>query len=571
MTQVKELYDSLSDEQKKIYGLGIWGSDDELRNETLIKILQWFSQHFPRDQLHFKVGEFSDLLGSYLEAHQARLTSGLKKDEETTAQIKAYFESLSDQQKLTLAEDLFGDDDEKRGKAMHSLLKFDGDPMVKLKCLNELIKNHFDMIRSLPYVQKQLKEKKDEGEKNEREHLAAERERINDVVRRHKELHPTQTRECPVCLEDIEMTEHNSMIYFYCCGQGTCRACCKKNNDSGGSFFSSCPFCRGNINLNNEEVTRAKNLKKLAENGSSFAQYKLALDSIRGIEEANIPEDEDGKKRIEWLQLASENNFPDLDAMVDLATECLSGTAAEKSKEKAEAWLKRAADMGSRRAQDRLAIYLYDKNGVTEDAIYYATLSMGERPTFIEYGTAIHSAFVLGCAFYCGEGGMKKNLYLARHYLKIAVQGNNTDRLRTGEYVQQGYERAFIPYGEALLILQNELYGDISVPGFSPIAKAMYWFHKAAALQCGCGNPKCGKEVSKRKGKGWIDTIKVQESKKCSYCSKKAEDCPGGKLKNCAKCSGAWYCSRDCQVAAWKAGHKRDCVSKDAPKEAALH
>jgi ubiquitin carboxyl-terminal hydrolase 36/42 len=27
----------------------------------------------------------------------------------------------------------------------------------------------------------------------------------------------------------------------------------------------------------------------------------------------------------------------------------------------------------------------------------------------------------------------------------------------------------------------------------------------------------------------------------------------------CAKCSVRRYCTRDCQVAHWKAGHKREC------------
>ncbi len=40
MTQVKELYDSLSEEQKKMYGLGIWGSDDELINQPSMPFLR---------------------------------------------------------------------------------------------------------------------------------------------------------------------------------------------------------------------------------------------------------------------------------------------------------------------------------------------------------------------------------------------------------------------------------------------------------------------------------------------------------------------------------------------------
>lgn len=53
--------------------------------------------------------------------------------------------------------------------------------------------------------QKVFQDTKDKAEKIEKEHLAAERARVVDVVRRHKELHPTETTEqCPVSLDDIE-------------------------------------------------------------------------------------------------------------------------------------------------------------------------------------------------------------------------------------------------------------------------------------------------------------------------------------------------------------------------------
>jgi len=35
----------------------------------------------------------------------------------------------------------------------------------------------------------------------------------------------------------------------------------------------------------------------------------------------------------------------------------------------------------------------------------------------------------------------------------------------------------------------------------------------------------------------------------------------------CARCKKAHYCSRDCQVAAWKGGHKRECVPAAAGGE----
>jgi TPR repeat protein len=274
--------------------------------------------------------------------------------------------------------------------------------------------------------------------------------------------------------------------------------------------------------------------------------------------------------------LAAQNSSPDLDAITSLSREYRAGKEVEKSKEKADALMKKAADMGSRRAQDSVAIHLLwdnEKNVVTADAVYYATLlATGERPNFIHFGAGIYSAYVLGLAFNYGQGGMEINPYLARHYFKIAVQGNTNASEHAGMNFPEGYEGAYCFYGEALITLGLEQYGGTSVPGFIPIPKAMYWFHKASTLGCeGCDNPDCSKEKAKRRGRSWMDAVKLEESKRCSYCLKLAEDCLGGKLKNCARCLGAWYCGRDCQAAAWKAGHKLDCVKLSGPKEAALH
>ena len=45
-----------------------------------------------------------------------------------------------------------------------------------------------------------------------------------------------------------------------------------------------------------------------------------------------------------------------------------------------------------------------------------------------------------------------------------------------------------------------------------------------------------------------------------SYCDNCGKDVqPGEKFKQCSKCKAGWYCSKECQVEAWKAGHKKDC------------
>ena len=49
----------------------------------------------------------------------------------------------------------------------------------------------------------------------------------------------------------------------------------------------------------------------------------------------------------------------------------------------------------------------------------------------------------------------------------------------------------------------------------------------------------------------------------CGHCGSAASSSlPGGKLSKCARCGTVAYCSKDCQRAHWKAGHKQFCVPK---------
>ena len=57
-----------------------------------------------------------------------------------------------------------------------------------------------------------------------------------------------------------------------------------------------------------------------------------------------------------------------------------------------------------------------------------------------------------------------------------------------------------------------------------------------------------------------VRSLRVQQPQ-CGKC-----DNPGcgkrlQKPLQCSRCKKAQYCSKDCQVAAWKSGHKRECVA----------
>ncbi|KAF9947081.1 hypothetical protein BGZ72_010888 [Mortierella alpina] len=54
----------------------------------------------------------------------------------------------------------------------------------------------------------------------------------------------------------------------------------------------------------------------------------------------------------------------------------------------------------------------------------------------------------------------------------------------------------------------------------------------------------------------------MADSTKCGHCAK-SETASGSKLKRCAKCKSAFYCSRECQTAHWKV-HKKVCATLGA-------
>ena len=46
----------------------------------------------------------------------------------------------------------------------------------------------------------------------------------------------------------------------------------------------------------------------------------------------------------------------------------------------------------------------------------------------------------------------------------------------------------------------------------------------------------------------------------CNQCQ--SQEKHRGEYKCCAKCKKAHYCSSECQVKAWKRGHKQECEEK---------
>ena len=86
--------------------------------------------------------------------------------------------------------------------------------------------------------------------------------------------------------------------------------------------------------------------------------------------------------------------------------------------------------------------------------------------------------------------------------------------------------------------------------------------HRDALEGCGAegGANEREEKGSNEKGgcKGESCGVGSQSPRVC--CSNTGCEVSGESLKACGRCKMARYCERDCQVAHWKAGHKKDCA-----------
>jgi len=47
--------------------------------------------------------------------------------------------------------------------------------------------------------------------------------------------------------------------------------------------------------------------------------------------------------------------------------------------------------------------------------------------------------------------------------------------------------------------------------------------------------------------------------RECSHCKRVEETL--GSFKKCSRCKKVQYCGKECQLAAWKSGHKKECAT----------
>ena len=259
----------------------------------------------------------------------------------------------------------------------------------------------------------------------------------------------------------------------------------------------------------------------LAGRGVVWAQAEVGncmIDGIRGFEKKR-------KSGLEWLNKAAAQNYPPALYLLSELYRNGSINLLRKSQEKANELMIKAANLGYASANFKLArFHMSGTDGFEEDlhqsyfrASVVFTLDDKDKQAALMMSHFHHEQ---------KQSIIEPSPYLMCYYLNIAA---NVDDNGKACYI----------YSSAIARLYN-----VRVNGFNPMPAAFFWARKSRDM---------GFNDAKEMLKMWESHGQSQ----CANCGKGAQG--DGKFKQCSKCKAQWYCSKECQVEAWRAGHKNDC------------
>ena len=263
----------------------------------------------------------------------------------------------------------------------------------------------------------------------------------------------------------------------------------------------------------------------LAKRGVAWAQHNAGKGMFDGRNGFKKQE----KAGLKWINKAAAQQYPS--ALYDLSDFYRDGlqSAIGKSQEKANELLLKAANLGHGVSNSTLAKFYFDgMNGFDKDpaeGFFRASFA------FALDGSASNALFV--GMYHHRELIPEPSSYLACYYLNIVTANENVGGVACYFYTQ------------ALLELAGSLYnGRFQTPGSNVVPAMFFWLRKS----CDLGDSDALEQLKK-----W----ETREQSLCAHCFKKAQ--AQVNFKQCSNCNSQWYCSKECQVEAWKAGHKKDC------------
>jgi len=346
--------------------------------------------------------------------------------------------------------------------------------------------------------------------------LLNEKKRCDNVVKEYFEENPhvlEAAPECPICLE--KMWEGFGTVRNVCCGKQICRKC----SSQGGSVFNTCPLCRGVPPRSDDEMISI--YKEKAGSGVAWAQSDIGRYCLWGLHGVQ----QDVEKAEALLSEAAEKGYvPAMEGLGDYYFQIANNY------EEARRWFEAAAAEGGILSLFHLGTMMtrghaFDQNEETRaEAFRLITISATLSEGHFHPATVQLFQFSLDC----------KPVML--HYLRPAVEGGSADVELMCQYALGLFYVAIQYYGQRIIF----------APGYSPVPEVLFWHRQYSRKEePDAENP--------------LVRLEREIRQHCAHCR---ADLPTGKRPCCVECKAAYYCNRDCQVAHWKAGHKKDCVRK---------
>ena len=216
------------------------------------------------------------------------------------------------------------------------------------------------------------------------------------------------------------------------------------------------------------------------------------------------------------LKWARASNGHPCSLFIIAAMHQLGECGLDRSDEKRRSLVKELAEGGYKDGQEEYGAMCWWGMGGDVDretALLYATLACRDGvgdPEDIKNNFS-KAACVLGWLYQYGEGGVEQSITLAKQYLQFSADGGNS--------------MAYFQLAELLIHESKSIYdGNRSIPGFSPIPKALYWARKSVA-ESGLYVKGPGFEHSKE----FIRKLEAKVQSCCAECDK------DGKLMCCVR------------------------------------
>lgn len=269
----------------------------------------------------------------------------------------------------------------------------------------------------------------------------------------------------------------------------------------------------------------------------------------------------DKVKAKKWYSLAEEQDFPEaIFKSAKLFKDEKTNPTLYREK------LKKAALLGERSAAEALAINHYVDRDSCDKVEYYASIALGSISNASQHE---YLSTILGTSHLQTSTDY---FYRTKYYLDIGAK-KNFDCLPS----VPGF-RSLVCHIYSNKMLQLGMYEycgyAYEIPGFSFLPKMRYWANEAGSDNMVMGFV-AGPDDHGTGGR---------HETHCAYCNIEAPR--GTKFKQCVRCKAAWCkllksfcshclynvrshtvlysldCSKDCQVEAWKVGHKSDCKQR---------